>query len=152
IAHELKQPLAAITTFGNATLRWLGQTPPNLARAESAANNIISAGHNAGQILDNIRTLFGRAEPVKDQIDVNRLALDVLRTLDADLKSHRIVLNIILAPHLPPIMAHKIQLEEVITNLVRNAIEAMDSVAEDDRMLKFATASSADNTITITVE
>jgi signal transduction histidine kinase len=152
IAHEVKQPLTGITTFGSATLRFLGQTPPNLARAVSAVNKMIFAGQNAGQILDNIRALFGRAELAKDQIDVNELGLDVLRGLDSDLKSHRIALSIILAPELPPIIAHKIQLQEVITNLVRNAIEAMDLVADGHRMLKFATELSANSTITITVE
>jgi C4-dicarboxylate-specific signal transduction histidine kinase len=152
IAHEVKQPLTGITTFGSATLRFLEQTPPNLARAVSGVNKMIFAGRNAGQILDNIRALFGRAELAKDQIDVNELGLDVLRGLDSDLKSHRIAPSIILAPELPRIMAHKTQLQEVITNLVRNAIEAMDLVADGHRMLKFATELSANSTITITIE
>src|SRR5215472_5597425 len=113
---------------------------------------MIFAGHSAGQVLDNIRALFGKAELAKDQIDVNKLALDVLGTLDTDLRSHRISPSISLAPELPPIMAHKVQLQEVITNLIHNAMEAMDSVSDDYRVLKFVTELSAKNTITITVE
>ena len=152
IAHEVKQPLTGVTTFGSATLRFLGQTPPNVERAVSAVNKMIFAGHSAGQVLDNIRALFGKAELAKDQIDVNKLSLDVLGTLDADLRSHRISPSISLAPELPPIMAHKVQLQEVITNLIHNAMEAMDSVPDDYRVLKFVTELSANNTITITVE
>jgi signal transduction histidine kinase len=152
IAHEVKQPLTGITASGSAILRFLRQTPPNLARAESAVNTMIVAGQNADQILDNIRALFGKAELAKDQIDVNGLALDVFRALDSDFKSHHIATNLDLAPRLPPIMANKVQLQEVIINLVHNAIEAMDLVDDDHRMLKLGTQLSADNTITITVE
>ena len=152
IAHEVRQPLTAITTFGSATLRFLGQTPPNLARAGSAVNKMIVASHDASEILDNIRALFGRAELTKDKIDVNTLALDVFHALDSDFESHRVATSVDLAPELPPIMAHKAQLQEVIINLVHNAIEAMDLVDDDHRMLKFGIQLSADDTITITVE
>jgi signal transduction histidine kinase len=152
IAHELKQPLTGIVSLGSATLRFLGQTPPNVARAESGVKKIIIAGQETNKILDNMRALFGRAKIAKDRIDVNELVLDALRALDSDFKSHRIATNVNLTPELPPIMAHKVQLQEVIINLIHNAIEAMDLVDDDHRMLKFETQLSADDAITITVE
>jgi C4-dicarboxylate-specific signal transduction histidine kinase len=97
-----------------------------------------------------MRALFGRAKIAKDQIDVNELVVDALRVLESDFKSHRIAVSADLTSELPPIMAHKVQLQEVIINLVHNAIEAMDLVDDDHRMLKFGTQLSAADTITIT--
>ena len=152
IAHELKQPLTGIIGFGSMTLGFLGQTPPNHAKAESSVKKMIAAGEETNKILDNMRALFGREKIAKERIDVNELVVDALRALDSDFKSHRVATSVDLAHELAPIMGHKVQLQEVIINLVYNAIEAMDLVDEGHRMLKFGTRLSAGEAITITVE
>ena len=152
IAHELKQPLTGIIGFGSTTLSSLGQTPPNLARAESNVKKIIASGEETNEMLDNMRALFGRAMIAKERIDVNGLVVDLLCALDSDFKSHRVATSVDLAHELPPIMGHKVQLQEVIINLLHNAIEAMDLVDDGHRVLKFGTRLSAGDTITITVE
>jgi len=152
IAHEVRQPLTGISISGGATLRFLEQTPPDLENAREAVNDMVSSSLAANQIFDNIRALFGKAELVLDPVDVNNLAVEVLRTLDADLKSHRVSTRLALAAGLPPVMAHKGQLQEVFINLLHNAIEAMDQVDDDQRVLKLGTEHGGDDTIAVTVE
>jgi signal transduction histidine kinase len=151
IAHEVRQPLASIAIDGAATLRLLGRTPPDLGNAEQSVKRIVQASHHAGQIFDNIRTLFGKAELKKVPLDMNDLILEVLRDFDSDLERHGIETSVELVSKLPLVMGHKGQLREVIINLVYNAIEAMDSV-EGQRVLKVRTGRNDGDAITIAVE
>jgi signal transduction histidine kinase len=151
IAHEIKQPLAAIAMNGAATLNFLKLTPPDLAEVESAVKRTIGASHRAGQIFDNIRLLFGKAELKKERLDVNRLTREVLSALEFDIESHGVETRVEFASKLPPVMGHKGQLQEVINNLVRNAIEAMDSV-DGLRILKVRTELNAGDMISVAVE
>jgi signal transduction histidine kinase len=151
IAHEVNQPLVSIVLDGEGTLQFLGQTPPNLGEAVSAVKNIVDASLRAGQVFKNIRTLFGKEELEKERLDMNSLTLEVLRALKSEIESHGIETNVELVPALPPVMGHKGQLQEVIINLVHNAIEAMDSV-HGHRVLKVKTELNADDAITVAVE
>ena len=89
IAHEVRQPLTAISSNGEATLLFLGQTPPNLQEAGSAVRDMIGASRRANQIFDNIRALFGKGELKKERLDINLLTLEVLRFLESDLQESR---------------------------------------------------------------
>ena len=151
IAHEVRQPLTGISASGGAALIYMGKTPPDLDNAKSAVQDMVDASQTAGAIFDNIRVLFGRTALVKNPVDVNGLIIEVMRTLDADFKSRSITTRAVLASELPAVPGHKGQLQEVILNLVQNAIEAMDAV-DDRRMLKLETTLDADETITVTVE
>ena len=104
ISHEVKQPLTGITLNASALLRYLGDTPPKLEKARSAAEKVIAGGDRIGQLLDDIRNLFGTTERAQGPIDVNELALSTLGALDGELKNHNIVTRIHLKPELPPIM------------------------------------------------
>jgi signal transduction histidine kinase len=151
IAHEIKQPLAAIAMNGAATLNFLKLTPPDLAEVESAVKRTIGASHRAGQIFDNIRVLFGKAELKKERLDLNSLIREVLSALESDIERHGVETRVEFASKLPPVMAHKGQLQEVVHNLVRNAIEAMDSI-DGLRILKVRTELNAGDMISIAVE
>jgi signal transduction histidine kinase len=151
IAHEVRQPLTGISASGGAALIYLGKTPPDLDGVQSSVQSIVEATRAASEVFDNLRALFGRAELVKDQVDVNALATEVLRMLDADFRGRRIVTRAELAPELPPVLAHRGQLQEVLVNLVHNAIEAMDTV-DDRRILKLGTMRNGAGTIAVTVE
>ena len=150
IAHEVRQPLTAISSNGEATLLFLGQTPPNLQEAGSAVRDMIGASRRANQIFDNIRALFGKGELKKERLDMNLLTLEALRFLESDLKSHGIETSIALASKLPSVLGHKGQLQEVISNLVRNAIDAMDSI-NGQRTLNVRTELNAD-AIAVSIE
>ena len=127
ISHEVRQPLASIATNGNAALRFLEHMPPNVEEVRSALNWMISDSHRASQVFDNIRSLFGKGDEGYEPIDVNELIRSVLSTVHGDLDDHRITAGVRLAEELPKIIGHKGQLEEVLINLARNAIEAMQT-------------------------
>lgn len=152
ISHEVKQPLTGMILNGSALLRYLGDTPPKLEKARSAAEKVIAAGHRISQILDDIRTLFGRTERKPGQVNMNDLALGALRVLDGELKNHHIVTRTHLKPELPPIMGHSGQLQQVIINLIQNAIDAMDLVDSDGRVLQVRTEDNGGDAISITIE
>jgi len=152
ISHEVRQPLTGITLSGSALLRYLGDAPPKLEKARSAAEKVIAGGHRISQILDDIRNLFGTTESVSGPVNMNDLALEALRTLDGELKNHNIVTRAHLKPELPPVVGHSGQLQQVIVNLIQNAIDAMDSVESDRRVLQLRTEHNGGDAISITIE
>jgi signal transduction histidine kinase len=152
ISHEVRQPLTGITTSASALLRYLGDTPPKLEKARSAAEKMIAAGHRIGQILDDIRNLFGTTERTPGPLNMNDLALAALRALDGELKNHNIVTRAHLKPELPPVMGHSGQLQQVIVNLIQNAIDAIDSVDSDRRVLQVRTEHNAGDSISVAIE
>jgi C4-dicarboxylate-specific signal transduction histidine kinase len=152
ISHEIKQPLTGITLSGSALVRYLEDTPPKLDKARSAAAKVITGGHRIGQILDDIRNLFGKSERVPSRVNMNDLAREALRALDGELKNHNVVTRTHLKPGLPPIMGHGGQLQQVIVNLIQNAIDAMDSVDSGRRALLLRTEHNGGDAISITVE
>jgi two-component system, NtrC family, sensor kinase len=139
IAHEVRQPLSAIATSGNAALRFLGRTPPDHKEVRSSLSRIISSSHRASQVFDNIRALFGKVDKGRELIDMNEIALEVLHTLRGELKDRVITVRTELTSQLPLIMGHRGQLHEVLLNLVRNAIEAMDAIKDGRRVLQVRT-------------
>jgi signal transduction histidine kinase len=152
IGHEVRQPLAGISSNGGAALRFLGHNPPNLEEARLALHRMVKDSHRASQVFDNIRTLFGKADQGHEPIDVNELALGVLQTLREELKDHRITTQADLTAELPFVMGHRGQLQEVFINLVHNAIEAMDAVDDDYRVLRVRAARDGGNAIAVAVE
>ena len=139
IAHEVRQPLSAIATSGNAALRFLGRTPPDHKEVRSSLSRIISNSHRASQVFDNIRALFGKVDKGHELIDMNEIVLEVLHTLRGELKDRVITVRTELTSQLPLVMGHRGQLHEVLLNLVRNAIEAMDAIKDTRRVLQART-------------
>ena len=139
IAHEVRQPLSAIATSGNAALRFLGRTPPDHKEVRSSLSRIISNSHRASQVFDNIRALFGKVDKEHELIDMNEIVLEVLHTLRGELKDRVITVRTELTSQLPLVMGHRGQLHEVLLNLVRNAIEAMDAIKDGRRVLQART-------------
>jgi signal transduction histidine kinase len=153
ISHEVRQPLTGVTASGNALLRFLGDTPPKLEKARSAAEKMISASHRASQMLDDIRNLFGTTKRAEDDlVNMNDVTLRALLALDSDLKSHDVTKRVELQPELPAVMGHRGQLQEVIVNLIQNAIDAMDTVDDDRRTLTVRTERSGGDAISIEIE
>jgi signal transduction histidine kinase len=139
IAHEVRQPLTSIVMGGSALQRFLADAPPKLEKARATAGRMMDAGHRASEIMDDIRKLFGTADRPQDPVDVNGLALTVLRSFDSDLKKHNIATRVELKAELPQIIGHRGQLQEVLVNLIQNAIDAMDMVDDDGRVLRLKT-------------
>jgi signal transduction histidine kinase len=152
IGHEVRQPLTAIASNGNAALRFLGHEPPNLEEARSALSKMVANSHRASEVFDNIRALFGEANRGQEPIDVNELTLGVLDLLREELTDHGIASRAQLASKLPMVMGHKGQLQEVFINLIHNAIEAMDEIKDDRRVLQVTAEPSGGNAVIVAVE
>src|SRR6266446_6121417 len=131
IAHEINQPLAAVVNNASACLRWLAAN--NLEEARQSAALIIPDGHRAGEIISRIRALAKRTPPRKDWLDVNETILEVIALARSEAQKNRVSLKTQLSSDLPLILGDRIQLQQVILNLIINAIEAMSGVGENPR-------------------
>ena len=152
IGHEVRQPLAAIASNGGAAMQFLSHTPPNLDEVRLALGRIVRDSHRASEVFDNVRTLFGKADQEREPIDVSKLAVGVLQMLREELHEHRVTTRAELNSQLPLVMGHKGQLQEVLINLVRNAIEAMDAVTDNRRVLHVKAEHHGNSAIVISVE
>jgi PAS domain S-box-containing protein len=152
IAHEIKQPLTAIVANANAGLRWLKRSDPNLARAQSNLDHIVKAGKQLSEVIDSTRSMFGKDSVERDMVDVRLLVSKILGLAHGELASHQIVLRNEMGERLPEVMAARVQLQQVILNLIMNAIEAMSSVTGRERRLTIGSCLDQSGTLTITVE
>jgi signal transduction histidine kinase len=151
ISHELKQPLTAIVTNASAGLRWLTRTPPDHDEVRAALGRIIEDGRRAGEAIDGIRALFRKGHEGQSETDVNEIVGSVLRSLGAELKDRAVESRTELA-QLPLVDGHRGQLQEVIFNLVQNAIEAMATVDERSRILRVRTGPHGRDAVAVVVE
>jgi PAS domain S-box-containing protein len=132
LAHELNQPIAAAITSANACLRWLAHSPPDLERARTAATRIENDGSRAAEIIQRLRAFYKTgAPPKRELVDLNQVAGEMLALLRDEADRHSISLRTDLAPQLPQIMADRVQLQQVLMNLLLNGIEAMTDRAGD---------------------
>jgi signal transduction histidine kinase len=136
IAHEINQPLAAVVTNANASLRWLSGDPPNLAEASEATRRIIRDGKRASDVISRMRALFKKASTAKERLDLNRVIEEVVIFAQSEVQRNRISLQAQLANDLPLIMGDRIQLQQVILNLTINAIEAISAAGDGTRELR----------------
>jgi C4-dicarboxylate-specific signal transduction histidine kinase len=140
IAHEVNQPIAAALTNAQAALRWLGAQPPNLEEVRKALGRIIENGGRAGDVIGRIRTLIKKAPPRKGQFDLNEAVLDVIALTQSEVLKHRVFLQTQLATGLPPVEGDCVQVQQVLLNLILNALEAMSSFDGAARELRISTA------------
>jgi hypothetical protein len=135
IAHEVNQPLASVVTNAHACRAWLAHDPPNLERAQVTLERIIRDGHSAADVVRRVRALFKEAVPVKALLDVNQVVAEVLRLLADELRDDGIVVETELEADLPMIEADRVQIQQLLINLVHNAMEAMGGVTDRAKAL-----------------
>jgi len=135
IAHEINQPLAAVVTNGHACLRWLTAEPPNLGKAREATERIVRDGKEAGEVVRRIRALFRRAALEKVALDLNEVIGEVLRLLSGETTKRRVTVETDLETALPPIVADRVQMQQLVLNLLVNGLDAMDEVSDRPRKL-----------------
>jgi PAS domain S-box-containing protein len=135
IAHEVNQPLAGILTNANASLRWLLRDSPNITEACEAVRRIIRDGSRAADVITRIRALFKKASAAREPVDINQIIQEVLILTQSELQKKRISLRTQFANDLPIVLGDKIQLQQVVLNLVLNGIEATSGVADGAREL-----------------
>ncbi len=135
ISHEVNQPLAAVVNAAAACRRWLDAGIPNLDEARSAVDWIVNEGNRASEVIRRVRALANKTGIEKVPLDVNDVVREAIALVQRELASHRVSLRMELAPALPMILGDRIQLQQVIINLVMNGIEAMQSVTDQPREL-----------------
>jgi signal transduction histidine kinase len=152
IAHEIRQPLGSIVANGEAGLLYLEKTPPDLDRARTAFDRMIADGHRTSAVFDAIRALFQKGDQRRQRIDVNATVLGALQLFRGGLELRGIELRTELDPALPLVDGHPGQLEEVLVNLIRNALEAMDIPMDRSRVLRLVTRRNGHETISVAVQ
>jgi two-component system, LuxR family, sensor kinase FixL len=135
IAHEVNQPLAGILANGAACLRWLAREPPDLGEARSAVESMIRDGVRTSEVIQRLRALSKKSDTQKVRLDINEVIDDVVRLVQREALAHLVSLRLELSPALPPVLADRIQLQQVAINLVMNGMEAMADVTDRAREL-----------------
>jgi C4-dicarboxylate-specific signal transduction histidine kinase len=135
IAHEVNQPLAAVVANAEACLRWLGRGTPDLDAARRSVEWIIDDGNRASEVIRRVRALANKTDIEKVALDLNDVIREVIALVQRELTSHQVSLRMELAPALPTILGDRVQLQQVIINLVMNGIEAMQPVTDRSREL-----------------
>lgn len=135
IAHEVNQPLAAIITNAEACLRWLDREAPDLPAARRSVERVVNAGNRASEVIRRVRSLAKNSDIEKVSLDLNDVVKEVIVLVQRELSSHLVSLRTELAPALPMILGDRVQLQQVIINLVMNGIEAMLPITDRPREL-----------------
>ena len=152
IAHEIKQPLAAIVAGASAGLRWLSRPKPDLVEVRAGLEAIVSDGNRASDVIDGIRAIFKNDSREKISLDVSEVIREVLALMQFELHNHRILVRTELTSGLRPVVADRIQLQQVIANLIANAIEAMQFAEARARTLRVRSATGTANDVLVVVE
>jgi signal transduction histidine kinase len=151
IAHEINQPVAAAVTNAHAALRWLDAQPPNLDETREALAGILKDGRRVGEIVNRIRGLIKGAPLRNDRLDINEPILEVIALTRSEVQRNGVSLQTRLAEGLPLIQGDRIQLQQVILNLLINAVEAMSSAGDGARELLISTEKDASNAVVVAV-
>jgi C4-dicarboxylate-specific signal transduction histidine kinase len=151
IAHEINQPLAAIVTNAEACLSWLDRTPADIGAARRSVEWIVDDGNRAGDVIRHVRALAKKTDIEKAPLDINVVVSDVMALVARELARQDVALHMALAPALPSIFGDRVQLQQVIINLVMNGIEAMQGVTDRPRELLIASDEGEGPSVVVTV-
>jgi C4-dicarboxylate-specific signal transduction histidine kinase len=151
IAHEVSQPLAAVVANGNASLNWMAGDPPNLPEARDSVTRIVRDGRRAGEVIQRIRALLKKSPPAPTEQNVNDVLRDVLALVADALTRQRIEARADLGD-VPPVLADRVQLQQVILNLVMNGVDAVNERGDGPRRLVISTRTLDTGEVTMAVE
>jgi signal transduction histidine kinase len=152
IAHELRQPLAAIASYGSAGLNWLQKQMPDINEARVALEAVVRESHRADDVVKSVRAMFQHESPARTQINFNQLIQEVMTITARSINSNNIVLDANLTDNPPPVvMANSVQLKQVILNLIMNAVDAMSEPGHWARILQLGTQVRSDGTVLTTI-
>jgi C4-dicarboxylate-specific signal transduction histidine kinase len=135
ISHEVNQPLAAVVTNADACMMWLSSEPPNLGEARAAVESIAQQGTRASEVVRHIRAMFTKGTPERSELQINDLIREVGTLTEGAALRNQVVIQTELGADLPSTMGDRVQLQQVIANLILNGIEAMSSVSDRPRLL-----------------
>jgi len=151
IAHELNQPLAAIVANSHACFRWLSATPPNVERAKITAERITRDANSAADVVSRVRALFRRTPHARSPEDVNRLTSEVCQLMVDEAAAKNVRIRTELAPDLPSVALDRVQIQQVLVNLIRNGVEAIEAAADSQHVLQILSSFDGPDAIRIEV-
>jgi PAS domain S-box-containing protein len=151
IAHEVNQPLSAVVANGHACLRWLLAQPPNLPKAHEAAERIVRDGKGAGEVVRRVRALFKRAVIERTPLNLNEVIAEVLRLLRGETDRKGVAVETSLEVDLPTVVADRVQLQQVLLNLLSNGMDAMEAVDDRPRKLSIRSKTHCPDTVLVEV-
>ena len=152
IAHEVRQPLTRITAGGSAAQRFLKMVPPEHGKAQTALEGIVNAGHRTSEVIDGFRALFAKSDQKQQLVDVNEIIREALESMSSELKDHHVEPRAELMSELPHVYGNRSQLQEVVSNLLVNAVEAMATTSDRNRVLRVRTALRGGNNAVVLVQ
>jgi signal transduction histidine kinase len=152
LAHELKQPLTAIVANADAGLLLLTKSTPDIEEARETFRDIVAAGHRASEVIESVRALVSPVDQPQSVVDLNELVRETVALAHGDADAAKVLFRLALAAELPTISAHRVQLQQVVLNLVNNAIDAMRDVADRPRELQIESRLVEPRGIEITVK
>ena len=152
IAHEINQPLAAIAANTSAALRWLANATPNLDEARAALEGIGRDSRRAGDVVEGIRAMFKNEGQNRVLLDINQLVREVLVLVQGELFKRGISLDTELTENLPQVMADRVQLQQVVMNLVTNAMDAMEPIVDRQKLLRVKSAIKDGDIVVVAIE
>ena len=152
IAHEVSQPLSAMVTNAEACLHWLAGSAPNLEKACEAVGRVVRDGKRAGEVVAQVRALCRKSGIKRERLDMNEAIEEILALAQSEVRTKRVALRTDLATSLPPVLGDRVQLQQVMLNLIMNGIEAMSSVQDRPRELVIRTQEGQDDQVIVTVQ
>jgi PAS domain S-box-containing protein len=152
IAHEVNQPLSGIVTNASTCLRMLNADPPNVEGARETARRTIRDGNRASEVITRLRALFSKKDATTESVDLNEATREVIALSLSELQRNRVILRTELADDLPPVTGDRVQLQQVILNLLRNGSDAMSSVDDRPRQLLIRTERDEGDQVRLTVQ
>ena len=152
IAHEVNQPLSGIITNASTCLRMLAADPPNVDGARETARRTIRDGNRASDVITRLRALFSKKDATTESVDLNEATREVIALSLSELQRNRVILRPELADDLPPVTGDRVQLQQVILNLLLNASDAMSDVDDRPRQLVIRTERDEDDCVRLTVQ
>lgn len=152
IAHEIRQPLTAISANSSAALELLTKTPPDLTETKNALRDIAEDTRRTNKAVDSVQSLFHRSNQKRELVNVNEIVREVLQSMRIELKDHGVTVRPQLRTQVPPVPGNRNQLQQVILNLIHNAVEAMARPAQQTRVLQLRTELYGRNAIALAVQ
>ena len=152
IAHEINQPLAAVVVNGTAALRWLAHTPPNLEETRNSLKAIVQQGNRASDVIGRIRSLFKHSEPEYVELDINDAIQEVLELTVSMLRSRDVAIQTQLPATVPQVLGDRVQLQQVVMNLIMNGADAMSAVADRPRTLRIESQIDGTGSVLVSVK
>jgi C4-dicarboxylate-specific signal transduction histidine kinase len=151
VAHELNQPLTAILSNAQAAQRFLAQAPPDMAEVGDILADIVAEDKRAGEVIRRLRALYRKGEAQLQPVDLNEVAREVLQLTQGDLIAREVSVTTRLAAILPTVRGDRVQLQQVLLNLIVNACDAMSAIAADERALTIATARDGADAVQVSI-